>query len=153
MVPSLKVKPPRVKRSPVHFECKYLQTVPLVGSDGSKNRSEIIIGEVVGVHIDESIIRDGKVDITKARPIARLGYWDYCVVNEVFEDGSPEDTPRPRWRSRGVRGGRLSFRGAAKAQGRHFPLNVGLRFSTKAFWASFASSVCESSTVTDCSKR
>jgi len=35
----------------------------------------------------------------------------------------------------------------------HFPLNTGLRFSTKAFCASFASSVCESSTVTDCSKR
>ena len=90
MVPSLKVKPPRVKRSPVHFECKYLQTVPLVGSDGQKNRSEIIIGEVVGVHIDESIIRDGKVDITRARPIARLGYWDYCVVNEVFEMQRPK---------------------------------------------------------------
>ena len=85
MVPSHKVKPPRVKRSPVHFECKYLQTVELFGSDGKQNRSSIIIGEVVGIHIDESLITDGKVDIRRARPIARLGYWDYCVVDEVFE--------------------------------------------------------------------
>jgi flavin reductase (DIM6/NTAB) family NADH-FMN oxidoreductase RutF len=85
MIPSLKVKPPRGKRSPVHFECKYLQTVGLNGSDGKRNRSSIVIGEVVGIHIDDALITDGMVDITKARPIARLGYMDYCVVDEVFE--------------------------------------------------------------------
>lgn len=84
MVPSLKVKPPRVKRSPVHFECKYLQTVELFGSDGKRNRSAVVIGEVVGIHIDDKLITNGMVDITKARPIARLGYMDYCVVDEVF---------------------------------------------------------------------
>ena len=90
MLPSRKVKPPRVARSPVHFECKYLQTVELFGSDGKRNRSSIVIGEVVGIHIDESLIADGMVDITKARPIARLGYMDYCVVDEVFEMMRPE---------------------------------------------------------------
>ena len=85
MAPSHKVKPPRVKRSPVHFECKYMKTVDLIGSDGKKNRSSIVIGEVVGIHIDDSLITDGMVDITRARPIARLGYMDYCVVDEVFE--------------------------------------------------------------------
>jgi len=89
MVPSTKVKPPRVKSSPVHFECKYLRTVDLFGSDGKQNRSSIIIGEVVGIHIDERLITDGKVDIRRARPIARLGYWDYCVVDEVFEMRRP----------------------------------------------------------------
>lgn len=84
MLPSRHVKPPRVARSPVHFECKYLKTVELHGSDGKRNRSSIVIGEVVGIHIDDSLIADGKVDITKARPIARLGYMDYCVVDEVF---------------------------------------------------------------------
>jgi len=90
MLPSRKVKPPRVARSPVHFECKYLQTVELFGSNGKRNRSSIVIGEVVGIHIDESLIADGMVDITKARPIARLGYMDYCVVDEVFEMMRPE---------------------------------------------------------------
>lgn len=90
MIASRSVKPPRVKRSPVHFECKYLQTVELFGSDGKRNRSSIVIGEVVGIHIDDSLIADGKVDITKAKPIARLGYMDYCVVDEVFPIMRPE---------------------------------------------------------------
>jgi len=85
MIPSRSVKPPRVKRSPVHFECRYLQTVELIGSDGRKNRSSIVIGEVAGIHIDDKLITDGMVDITRARPIARLGYMYYCVGDEVFE--------------------------------------------------------------------
>ena len=40
---------------------------------------------MVGIHIDDSLITDGMVDITAPRPIARLGYMDYCVVDEVFE--------------------------------------------------------------------
>jgi flavin reductase (DIM6/NTAB) family NADH-FMN oxidoreductase RutF len=43
-----------------------------------------VIGEVVGVYIDERIIVDGMLDITRMRPVARLGYLDYCVVDEVF---------------------------------------------------------------------
>jgi flavin reductase (DIM6/NTAB) family NADH-FMN oxidoreductase RutF len=92
MLASRKVKPPRVKRSPVHFECKYLQTVELVGSDGKRNRSSVVIGEVVGIHIDDRLITGGMVDITRARPIARLGYMDYCVVDEVFEMLRPVST-------------------------------------------------------------
>ena len=90
MIPSRSVKPPRVKRSPVHFECKYIQTVELVASNGKRNRSSVVIGEVVGIHIDDSLITDGMVDITRARPIARLGYMDYCVVDEVFAIMRPE---------------------------------------------------------------
>jgi flavin reductase (DIM6/NTAB) family NADH-FMN oxidoreductase RutF len=74
-----------VKRSPVHFECKYLQTIELRGSNGTRSRSSIVIGEVVGIHISDALITDGMVNIAKARPIARLGYMDYCVVDEVFE--------------------------------------------------------------------
>ena len=93
MIPSRTVKPPRVKRSPVHFECRYLKTVELFGSDGSRNRSSVVLGEVVGIHIDDGLITEGMVDITRARPIARLGYMDYCVVDAVFEmlrPASPE---------------------------------------------------------------
>jgi flavin reductase (DIM6/NTAB) family NADH-FMN oxidoreductase RutF len=93
MIPSRKVKPPRVARSPVHFECQYLKTVELIGSDGKTNRSSVVIGEVVGIHIDDSLITNGMVDVTKARPIARLGYMDYCVVDEVFEMLRP-DSPQ-----------------------------------------------------------
>lgn len=84
MVPSRFVKPPRVARSPVAIECKYLQTVRLTRSNGETTNSSVIIGEVVNFHIDDAVIVDGMIDIERMRPIARLGYMDYCVVDNVF---------------------------------------------------------------------
>jgi flavin reductase (DIM6/NTAB) family NADH-FMN oxidoreductase RutF len=78
------VKPPRVARSPVALECKYYKTVELVSSDGTLNSSSLVIGEVVGIHIDDSVIVNGHVDVTRMQPLARLGYMDYCAVNELF---------------------------------------------------------------------
>jgi hypothetical protein len=49
----------------------------------------VTFGRVIGIHIDDSLIVDGRVDICRARPIARLGYMDYAVVNEVFEMIAP----------------------------------------------------------------
>ncbi|SLN34802.1 flavin reductase family protein [Oceanibacterium hippocampi] len=82
-VPSTLVRPPRVAESPVHFECVYLQTVHLP-SDDPANFNAAVFGQVVGVHIDESILTDGVVDMKKFRPIARLGASDYAVVDHVF---------------------------------------------------------------------
>lgn len=84
MIPSRFVKPPRVARSPVAIECKYLQTVRLMRSNGETTNSSVIIGEVVNFHIDDAVIVDGMIDIERMRPIARLGYMDYCVVDNVF---------------------------------------------------------------------
>jgi flavin reductase (DIM6/NTAB) family NADH-FMN oxidoreductase RutF len=84
MVPSKRVKPPRVKRSPAAFECIYNKTVELVPSSGRKMSNAIIIGEVVNIHIDDAVIVDGMIDISRIRPIARLGYMDYSVVDNVF---------------------------------------------------------------------
>jgi flavin reductase (DIM6/NTAB) family NADH-FMN oxidoreductase RutF len=92
MVPSRAVKPPRVKRSPVAIECKYFKTVELIGSDGRANRSSIVIGEVVGIYIDDAVIVEGMIDITRMRPIARLGYMDYCAVDEFFTMPRPGET-------------------------------------------------------------
>jgi flavin reductase (DIM6/NTAB) family NADH-FMN oxidoreductase RutF len=78
------VKPPRVARSPVALECKYSKTVELVSSDGTRNQSSVVIGEVVGIHIDDSVIVNGHVDVIRMRPLARLGYMDYCAVTELF---------------------------------------------------------------------
>jgi flavin reductase (DIM6/NTAB) family NADH-FMN oxidoreductase RutF len=44
----------------------------------------VVIGEVMNIHIDDSIIVDGMIDIARVRPIARLGYMDYSVVDNVF---------------------------------------------------------------------
>ena len=76
MAPCRAVKPPRVARSPVALECKYFKTVELVSSDGTRNASSVILGEVVGIHIDDSVIVNGHVDVTRMQPLARLGYMD-----------------------------------------------------------------------------
>lgn len=78
------VKAPRVAESPVAFECTYFKTVDLPGLDEASDAYAMIIGRVVGIHIEDSAIADGLVDVTKLRPIARLGYMDYTVVDEVF---------------------------------------------------------------------
>jgi len=86
MAPSRKVKPPRVARSPIALECLYSQTVNLTSSGGKKHSYEMVIGEVVNVHIDDAVIVNGMVDMSRIRPIARLGYrGDYTVVDNIFE--------------------------------------------------------------------
>ena len=44
----------------------------------------VVIGRVVAVHIDDRFIRDGRVATAAMKPIARLGYMDYCVVDDFF---------------------------------------------------------------------
>lgn len=88
--PSRLVAPPRVAESPVAFECKYWRTVDLPGPDGGPGTHAIVLGQVVGIHIDDNVIAGGKVDVTKLKPIARLGYGDYAVIDEVFELTRPQ---------------------------------------------------------------
>ena len=84
MAPSRQVKPPRVAQTPAALECRYFKTVELYSADGKRNRSSVVIGEVVGIYIDDRVIVDGMLDITRMRPVARLGYLDYSVVDEFF---------------------------------------------------------------------
>jgi flavin reductase (DIM6/NTAB) family NADH-FMN oxidoreductase RutF len=84
MSPSLCVRTPRVARARAALECRYDKTVELTDREGKPISSAIVIGEVIGIYIDDALIVDGKVDITRARPIARLGYKDYSVVDAVF---------------------------------------------------------------------
>lgn len=83
------VKAPRVKRSPVSLECRFLQLVELPCDPANRMPNQLAIGSVVGVHIDDAIIRDGMIDIAAFRPLARLGYLDYAVVTETFEMARP----------------------------------------------------------------
>ena len=94
MVPCRFVKPPRVARSPIALECLYRQTVLLTRSNGAATTTSVVIGEVVNVYIDDAVIRDGLVDLAHVRPIARLGYMDYSVVDNVFTM-LRADTDRP----------------------------------------------------------
>ena len=90
MAASIVVKPPRVKRSPVALECKYWQTIRLPAEGAGAIGYSIVIGEVVNIYIDDAVIADGKVDLSAARPIARLGYLDqYTVVDTIFKMRRP----------------------------------------------------------------
>lgn len=81
-ISSINVKPKRVAESPVHFECKYHQTIELPGKEGFHH---VVIGQVIGIHIkDEFITDDGIVDILKMKIIARLGYNDYTLIEKTF---------------------------------------------------------------------
>lgn len=89
LLPSEKVAPPRVAQSPVHLECRWLRTVDLPCTLPDSG-NYLVIGEVVGFHIDDSLItEEGLVDIARARPIARLGYRDYSLVETVFSLDRP----------------------------------------------------------------
>jgi flavin reductase (DIM6/NTAB) family NADH-FMN oxidoreductase RutF len=78
--PSRMVKPPRVADAPAALECKWLQTVPLTDLGGGEAAYFLVIGQVVGVYIDDRFIVDGLVDTAAMRPIARSGYRDYFVA-------------------------------------------------------------------------
>lgn len=82
--PSVMVKPPRVAGTPVALECRHTQSVDMTDVDGVPLKYKLVIGQVVGVFIDDALIVDERVKIDRAKPIARHGYMDYSVVTELF---------------------------------------------------------------------
>jgi len=83
------VKPLRVKNAPVHLECKYMQSIQMpCWHEGRENW--VVFGEVVGIHVDPKIIKDGLVDVTLYQPVSRLGYMDYSAVTELFQMDRPD---------------------------------------------------------------
>lgn len=91
-LPSRLVKPARVACSPVHFECRYLQTVSLPGNGAGA--VDVVFGRVVAIHIDDAVIDEqGKLDIVRIRPLARLGYLDYTSVDHSFSMVPPHREP------------------------------------------------------------
>jgi flavin reductase (DIM6/NTAB) family NADH-FMN oxidoreductase RutF len=89
-LPSRVVRPPRVAGCPGHLECVMTQVVPLESDDPS-SPANMVIGRVVGIHIDDRFIVNGMVDMAAMDLIARLGYMAYSRVTEIF------DMKRPQW--------------------------------------------------------
>ncbi|MDB5374528.1 MAG: hypothetical protein JWP04_3170 [Belnapia sp.] len=85
------VKAPRVAVAPASMECKVVHSMRLHDVDGAALEGWIIIGQVVGVHIDPAYLRDGRFDTAAAQSLARCGYRDYAAVTEVFEALRPTD--------------------------------------------------------------
>jgi len=89
MEPSEMVKPLRVKASPIHLECKFIdkKVLPTTKPDGG---STICFGEVIGVHIRDEVLNDGVIDVAAIKPVGRLGYLDYAIVDNIVT------VPRPK---------------------------------------------------------
>ncbi|MCB5200139.1 NADH-FMN oxidoreductase RutF, flavin reductase (DIM6/NTAB) family [Loktanella sp. DSM 29012] len=75
---------PFVAAAPAVLECELRQIIKL---EGAANYA--VFGEVVGIHIDDRFIKDGMFDVTAVKPVSRLGYRDFSVVENVFEMGRP----------------------------------------------------------------
>lgn len=88
--PSRLIKPPRVAASPCALECRWLQTVRLKDLDGRTLERYFVIGQVVGIHIDDRFIKNGMLDTAAMRPIARCGYQDYAMVDATFSLVRPQ---------------------------------------------------------------
>ncbi|MCE8021965.1 flavin reductase family protein [Halomonas sp. MCCC 1A11036] len=83
--PSGKVRPPRVAGSPAALECRVVDCLELRDLEGRELDRHLIVGQVVGVHIDDAFLREGRFDTVAAQTLARCGYRDYAAVREVFE--------------------------------------------------------------------
>jgi flavin reductase (DIM6/NTAB) family NADH-FMN oxidoreductase RutF len=82
--PSRLVQPPRVRESPVSFECRLTQLIRLQDRSGQLLESWLVLGEVIGVHIDKAMLRDGIYDTVAAQPILRGGGpADYFTIGEA----------------------------------------------------------------------
>jgi flavin reductase (DIM6/NTAB) family NADH-FMN oxidoreductase RutF len=90
--PSRLIQAPSVAQSPAAFECQYWKTIELPGDPQRPELSySMVLGIVVGVHVDAAFIRDGRVDTGAMLPLSRLGYMDYSVFgpNEMFSLNRP----------------------------------------------------------------
>lgn len=84
MAASTFVKPPRVAGSPAALECKLLSVQQLVDLDGKLVPRWMVLGQVVGIFMDDAYVRGGRFDTAAANPIARCGYADYAEVDHLF---------------------------------------------------------------------
>jgi flavin reductase (DIM6/NTAB) family NADH-FMN oxidoreductase RutF len=82
------VRPPHVGEARAILECEVFDIVALPGPSGSR-ASHLVLGAVVGIHIDDALIHGGRVDSLALAQVARLGYFDFGVVESLFE------MPRP----------------------------------------------------------
>lgn len=78
---------PRVASAPASLECQMTQIIPLKGE-----ANYVIHAEVIGIHLRDDCVVDGKFDVSTFRPLARLGYRDYSVVDNTFTLERPDDT-------------------------------------------------------------
>lgn len=89
--PSKLVRPPRVADAPAALECRLTQLFHLRDVDGRETENHLVVGQVVGVHIDSRFLNDGLFDTFAVRPVMRAGYADqYAEIGEKFLMARPD---------------------------------------------------------------
>jgi flavin reductase (DIM6/NTAB) family NADH-FMN oxidoreductase RutF len=84
------VDAPYVAEAKAVLECKVTQIIRPVDLDGREADSHMVFGQVVGIRIDDAVIRNGRFDVALARPVTRLGYMDYAEAGSLFELARPK---------------------------------------------------------------
>ena len=72
------------------LECRVTEIMEPKTLSGAPSENVLVFGEVVGIRIDETIVRNGRLDMSIARPVARMGYMDYSEGSDVFEMVRPK---------------------------------------------------------------
>ncbi len=89
VVASERVRPPRVARSPVHFECTLHQVVEL--EDAGEVTSRLLIARIELIHIDDAVLdAAGRVDPVRLDPLARLGGSHYASLGPLQRHSRPK---------------------------------------------------------------
>lgn len=79
------VNAPFVRDAAAALECRATMITTLQDMEGKPTDSHMVVGQVVGIHIAERVVRNGRFDLALADPIMRLGYMDYAGIDALFE--------------------------------------------------------------------
>ena len=88
--PGKTISAPHVAEAPAVLECKLVKIVDDLPSWREHAFNIVVIGEVVGVHIDDAFLKDGRLDVLAFNPVARMGYMDYTTVTSIWEMKRPD---------------------------------------------------------------
>ncbi|MEM5423417.1 flavin reductase family protein [Paraburkholderia ferrariae] len=80
------VSVPHVGETPAALECRLLQITQLNDLNGRPTGNWLVLGQVVGVHIQKAYLKNGLFDTRAAQSILRAGYLgDYAQIGETFQ--------------------------------------------------------------------
>lgn len=87
--PAHLVAAPRVRESPASLECVVIDIRNIFDMSGNATNAHLVLGQVVGIHLDDNFVRDGRFDTAAAQPLARCGYRDFAVISKLFQIAPP----------------------------------------------------------------
>jgi flavin reductase (DIM6/NTAB) family NADH-FMN oxidoreductase RutF len=88
--PSTLVKPPRVAAAPCALECEWTETIRIRDRHGEYLQRPLVLGEVIGVHINDEFIDQGRVRADWMRIVGRCGYLgDYAAIERFYVQERP----------------------------------------------------------------